>query len=156
MTFIPKDIIASEPNLPIITPQSVEGRELRRWDLPKSRGGMNRDGYEEYPKCLYKAGRPDHANVKVTGSKTVRDEQEERLALGQGWSVTQEAAIELVHKTHTEMGKLAAERAYVERRMSPKAQAEAAAFESETIQHVAEIPVQPIKRRPGRPKKAVE
>ena len=136
-----------------VAPDSVEGKERARWETPKNQTihgmpGMKNAGYEEYPKCLYKAGRPTKANVEVSGSLTVHDEQGERLALGQGWSRTQEDAIQRYHDNDREMATLAANRAYQERTMSEQAQAEAAAFESETIQHVAEIP-----RRPGRPKK---
>lgn len=136
-----------------VAPDSVEGKERLRWETPKGQlvnglPGMKNAGYEEYPKCLYRAGRPNKANVEVSGSLTVHSEQEERLALGQGWSKTQEDAIQRFHDNDREMATLAANRAYQERTMSEKAQAEAAAYESETIQHVAEIP-----RRPGRPRK---
>ena len=142
----------------LISPDSVDGKELARWITPRNQmvhglPGFKNVGYEEYPKCLYKAGRPTKANVEISGSLTVHDESQERVALGQGWSRTQEDAIQRYHDHDREMATLAANRAYQERTMSEKAQAEAAAFESETIQHVAEIPRTPVRRRgPNKPK----
>jgi hypothetical protein len=147
----------------LISPDSPDGKELARWNTPKNQKtdhgllGMKNVGYEEYPKCLYRAGRPTKANVEISGSLTVRDESEERVALGQGWSRTQEDAIERNHDRDREMAKLAANRAYQERTMSESAQREAAAFESDTVQHVPVIPETPIKTRkkPGpKPKTA--
>src|SRR5258706_8252922 len=128
----------------LISPDSVEGKLRNQWECPKNTvvdglPGMNRVGYEEYPKCLYKAGRPTGGNVQVTGSLTVRSESEERMQLGQGWSRTQEEAIQQVHDTHVEMAKLAANRAYQEQTMSESARKEASDYESETVQHVAVI-----------------
>jgi len=140
----------------LISPDSQEGKELARWNRPRNVivdgvAGMKNVGFEEYPKSIYKAGRPKMANVEITEVKTVRSEEEERIAIGQGWGRTIEHAIQLVHDQHNTFAKLAAERAHVERSMSEKAQAEAAAFESETVQHVPEIPVAHKKR--GRPRK---
>ena len=141
-----------------VAPDSVEGKERARWETPKNQTihglhGMKNVGYEEYPKCLYRAGRPDKANVKVTGSLTVHTDQEEAVAIGQGWSLTQEDAIQRVHDQHVEFAKLAAERAFYEQRMSDAAQKEAAAYESGTVQHVPVIPEVPVKRKGGRPPK---
>ena len=137
-----------------IAPDSAEGVERAKWERPKNQmadgvHGMNRVGYEEFPKCLYKAGRPKMGGVEVTESTTVRSEQEERLALGQGWARTQEDAIQLVHDQHTELATLAANRAYHEQRMSEPAQREAADREAamDTVQHVPELPAVPVKRK---------
>ncbi len=154
MSFLYADKSLEGPNMPIVTPNSPEGIERAKWDRPRSQGGMRPDSFEAYPKAMYRAGRPDQANVKIVASQTVRSEGEEDVAYGQGWRPTQEAAIALVHQTHTEHGKLAAERAFHEFRMSEQAQREAAAFEGETVQHVPVIPETPIRKRPGRPAKA--
>ncbi len=139
------------------SPDSAEGKERARWDRPRNQivdgiAGMKNVGFEEYPKSIYRAGRPSHGNVDITGIKTVHSREQEDVAIGQGWSRSIEAAIDRVHATDRELAQAAAERAYTERTMSPAAQKEAATFEAETVQHVAEIPE---KRRPGRPKKTV-
>lgn len=150
MSFLYQDKIAPGVNAPIITPNSPEGIERAKWDRPKSQGGYNRDGYEEYPSVMYKAGRPNMANVAITGSRTVHSDAERLIARGQGWSDTQEAAIAAVHAAHVEHGKLEAERAFQTMRMSEKAQRDAAAREPETVQHVPDLPAVPVKKR-GRP-----
>lgn len=138
-----------------IPPDSWEGKERAKWDRPRNQTvdgvpGMKNAGYEPYPKVLYRAGRPDHGNVKITGSLTVHSIEQEDVAKGQGWAESQEQAIAAVHDRDTEYAKLAAERAYHERRMSEKAQQEAAAVDSQTVYHVPVIPETPIRRR-GRP-----
>lgn len=57
------DLDQSAPGGVVINPHSELGKELRKWDLPKARGGMNADGYEEYPRMLYKA--QDSGNGKI-------------------------------------------------------------------------------------------
>lgn len=146
MSFLYPDIIAPGVNLPIVTPQSPEGIERKKWDTPKRLGGYGPNGHEEYPKTLYKAGRPTKGNVEITESRTVHSESEELVAVGQGWARTQEAAIQLVHDTHVEHAKLAAERHYAERSMSEAAQREAAEADEGTVQHVPVIPEKPKRK----------
>lgn len=154
MSFLYPDKHYDGPNTPYIPPNSPEGQERARWDRPKSQGGMRCNGFESYPKTLYKAGRPDHANVKITESITVRSEGEESVMFGQGWRPSQEDAIALVHAEHRDHATLAAERHYAESRMSEAAQREAAAVDASTIYHVPVIPETPIRKRPGRKPKA--
>lgn len=147
-----------------IAPDSAEGVERAMWDRPanqtardrltgKDIPGKNRVGYQEYPKVLYRAGRPTMANVAITGSITVHDEQQELVAVGQGWCRTQEQAIQRVHDEHMEMATLAANRAWHDQRMSESARAEAEAREAahDSVQHLPDLGEAP--RRRGRPKK---
>jgi len=153
MAFLYQDKHLDGPNMPIVTPNSPEGQERMRWDRPKSQGGMRCDGFEEYPKSMFRAGRPDHGNIKITESCSVGSAHEEARQYDDGWRPTQQAAIDLVKARDQEIAELAAERHYVERSMSPAAQREAAAVDEATVYHVPAIPETPIKRR-GRPKKA--
>lgn len=160
MSFLYPDIIAPGQNGPIVTPTSPEGIERRRWERPRNvleNGvpGMNRVGHEEYPKSLHRAGRVKGARVDVVDSKTVRSEEEERIAVGQGWSRTPNEAVEAFHAAYNESAKQAANRAYHDQRMSEPARREAERIEQTTdgLAHLGEIPEQPIRRR-GRPKKA--
>ena len=90
------------------------------------------------------------------GSYVVVETEDQHLKMrGQGWSDTQEKAIELAEANDHALAQAAAERHYAEKRMSPKAQEEAKAVDQEEFHHVAEIKETPIKRR-GRPRKVKE
>jgi hypothetical protein len=81
----------------------------------------------------------------------VRSEQEETASLERGWRRTAQEAKERFEGKEKHISDAAAHRAFEDRNMSEKARAEVAAVEAETVEHVAEVP---IKRRPGRPRKA--
>lgn len=89
--------------------------------------------------------------------KVVQDEAQERLASGQGWSTSQQGAIDRFEQDERAIGNAAAEAAHAVRRMSASAQAEYADAERQTIEHVTDV--KPAKRRGhkrrGRPRKAV-
>ena len=140
-----------------LTPENSYIKELAKWEhrdtevhgtivraVPVAEGGKKGALFEEFPKMLYRAESAD-GGPRIDATKVVRSEAEESIACGQGWSVTQEQAIARVHEAHRERAKLAAERAATERWMSPKAQAEAAAVDEATIEHVPSIPETPIK-----------
>ncbi len=93
----------------------------------------------------------DAASLTQT-TKVVNDQREYDIALGQGWSASPQAAMERFEEEEQALGNAANLRAYDDRRLSPAAQAEAAAVESTTIRHLPEIPEAP-KRGRGRPKK---
>lgn len=122
--------------------------------VPFAQGGRGGAPHDEYPKMLYQADSFD-GGPRISGYKIVRSEDEQSVAVGQGWCVTQEQAIAAVGERHLLLAKLAAERAATERWMSDKARAEAQAVDESTIEHVAVIPETPIKRR-GRPAKVAE
>ena len=154
MSFLYQDI--ARPGGVVISPSSDEGMELARWNRPKSQGGMNRDGHEEYPKALVRGMRTDKGKFVLSDqSRRVHNESEERIAIGQGWFVNGDDAIAAMRAEHTEHGKLEAERAYQTMRMSDLAQRDAAAREPETIAHVPDLPAVPVKPR-GRPRKTTE
>lgn len=140
-------------------------REMAKWEqrpvlvqgtfvqpIPVAEGGKG--GFEptEYPKMLYRGESAD-GGPRIAQTKIVHDSLGESVALGQGWDVTQEAALANVEKRQLELAKAAANRAYQDRWMSGKAQAEAQAVDEATIQHLGEIPRTPVKPR-GRPPKA--
>lgn len=140
-----------------IGPQIVDGKMRPGFTdgtyiepLPREQGGRYPYIYQEYPKMLYKAHRADggpKVDLDSSGTRIVHSEGEERSALASGWHDGQEAAIQAIHDEDQNFAKLAAERAAQERRMSAKAQAEAAAVDESTIQHVPSIPETPIKPR---------
>ena len=116
--------------------------------IPFADGGRGGAPRLEYPKMLYRADSFD-GGPRISETKIVEHDGAERLAAGAGWRASQEDAIKDVHARHQEFARLAAERAHTERWMSPKAQAEAAAVDESTMQHVPVIPETPIRRKPG-------
>lgn len=131
-------------------------REEAKWEVRKSRGGLKPDGYEPYPAMLYKA-RLDKGRAVCDDDRDcqriVKDESEDRIARGQGYvSGGPQAAIDALLKEQETVADLAGNRAWHDRKMSEKAQTEAAAAVEATGHHLAEIPEQP-RRGPGRPRK---
>lgn len=139
-------------------------KELAKWEqrpvfvngsyiqpIPFAEGGRGDAPRTEYPKMLYQADSFD-GGPRISGVTTVADEAAEHVACGQGWCVTQEAAIAGVAARHREFARLAAERAHTERWMSEAARAEAQAKDEATMEHLPSIPETPIKKR-GRPVK---
>ena len=115
--------------------------------IPMDQGGHANLLFHEYPKRLYKAEAADGGPQIVDDNKTVHDEGQERVAIGQGWCVSQEDAIAAVHARHVDLGKLAANRNYNDRLMSDKARAESQAVEETSSVHLPVIPVTPIRKR---------
>ncbi len=133
-------------------------REMAKWEhrpvlvngtyvepIPFAEGGRAGAPHQEYPKMLYRAESAD-GGPKIADYRIVPDSGMEAVALGQGWHVRQEDAIEAVHAHQRELAELAANRVYHERRMSDNARAEAAAVDETTAQHLPEIPETPIRR----------
>lgn len=153
------------------------GRELRRWNKPKSAGGMNADGFEKFPMMLHRAqktsdGRwitympePEYigfrneaeymralqrvANFNQSCQRIVNSQEEyERVrANGEGWRDNEKEAAAYREQLDTEISDAAAERILKDRKMSPKAQAEAAAADAATFEHVPEITRAPVRKR---------
>lgn len=139
-------------------PEDAWTQEMAKWEqhlvivngtpvqpIPFSEGGRGGAPFMAYPKAMYQADAAD-GGPRISGFKTVPDEGAELLAKGAGWFPRQEDAIEDVGRRHQELARAAAERANTERWMSSKAQAEAAAVDESTMQHVGEIPVTPIRK----------
>lgn len=127
-------------------PVLVNGTYIQPIEM--SQGGKKEYPFTPYPKMLYRGESAD-GGPRIAECKTVPDETQERLACGQGWSATQEAALEAVFAQQREFAKLAANRAYNEKWMSDKARAEAQAIDESTMEHLPEIPETPIRRKPG-------
>ena len=147
--------------------ETFYAKEMRRWNTPKSQGGMRPDRFEEFPKMLYKARRPETGGpLRVIDPRderfsegnclTVGDAHEERRALDDGWRNTPDEAIARAQAFEDEISTAAAERQNAEKRMSEKARAEAQAVDDATYEHVPEITpqaVSEVKKRRGRPPK---
>lgn len=129
--------------------------------------GMKCVGFEAYPKMLYKARKHPNGKVSVgdvppnpyhytnpseferacllvenfnaSCQKKVGDEEQERLAFGQGWRATQEDALKLFEEEEQALAQAAAEAAASAKRMTPKAQEELKAADAQTHEHVTDV-----------------
>ena len=149
----------------LISRNSEEGKELLKWDTPRSQGGMRPDRYEPFPKMLYLANkRPDgvvsvgEADDAIFGAKpgdsplgaaeqfnlrcqlVVKSEEEMRGALSRGWRNSPEEALARFEDKEKAIGRAAAERHASDAKMSEAAQAEAKKADAATMEHVPEIP----------------
>jgi len=139
-------------------PETAYGKELWKWDhyedeqnpIDPSIRGMRPRGYRPYPASMYRVveRNPLQMEFEIAESDVQRRNLEQRGFVHGG----QLAALEAYDGQQKEFATLAANRAYNDRKMSPEAQAEAAAFDAEADGHQPEIPAVPIKRRQGWPK----
>jgi hypothetical protein len=154
-------------------------KEEARWNLPKSQGGMNANGYEHYPRMLYRAERRHDGRIACLSEpvspfgwrdqaeyeraqlqadaftarcqRIVQNELEERQALNDGWRNTPQDAVLALETREKAIADEAAKRHFTDQRMSEKAREEATAADDATAEHVPDVP-----RKPGRPKKAAQ
>ena len=137
------------------SPDSDYAKERRKWEAQHTQfGAPGRPFvYAEYPLMLYRAKRrPEGGKDPILEHVTVEDDQQERNMQSRGWVRGPDNAIKALEETERGLAQAAAERAYQDKRLSERAQAEAAAVDEATISHLGEIPHVPIKRR-GRPVK---
>lgn len=139
-----------------INPSSGYAAEIRKHEANYTIYGPPGRPYEyrEYPTMMYRPTRPSSGGRVDFEGQTANDKHErgslERMGFIHGGRAAALAALEA---REFEIAELAANRVIPERRMSEKAREEADRIDSSTIQHLAAIPEQPIKRR-GRPAKA--
>lgn len=154
--------------------ESNMAKELKKWNTPKRQGGMNCDGYEEYPRMMFKA-QPDptsnsgtlktrlegdvfHANgrdVRIYAEEfarrcqqVVNDEREFNKLYRLGWRKTEAEAMEYVRGLEEDVAVAAAHRNYEDRNKSELAQREIEAAEAATHKNFGEIPEAPrVKRK---------
>jgi hypothetical protein len=150
----------------LITPESELGKELARWDTPKRLGGMKCNGYEPFPKMVYKALKKDTGKVvcmepepspigfltdaeylracsqaaAITAQCTriVHDDDQFRQAKNEGWRESPADALEAFEALEQAVARAAAEANHAAQRMTPKAQAERKAREAATDKHIPE------------------
>ena len=154
--------------------ESNMAKELKKWDLPKRQGGYNADGYEEYPRMLYKA-QPDpttnsktlvvrlledvyHANgrdIRLYADQfnarcqmIVKSDHELDQAYKAGWRKSEKEAMEYVRGLENAVAEAAAFRNYEDRNKSELAKREIEAAEASTHKNFGEIPEAPrVKRK---------
>jgi hypothetical protein len=145
----------------VYNPATSYAREMAKWEMgysPYGQPGRPREqvGFHEWPAMFYKMKRKaQNGDFIVEHYQEAPDEVRAAQLESLGYRKGQVAAIEYVKSLENEIAVAAAERAYRDRNMGEKAKAEAEAAEAGTVEHMAEVPVTPIKRRPGRPPKSV-
>ena len=135
---------------------SAYAREIVRHEAHHTQYGPPGRPYEfrPYPTMLYRPVRSKTSgDVAYEGQEAQDDTTRERLERVGFIHGGQGAALAALEAREFEIAELAANRHALDRKMSDKAQAEVAAVEDATIQHLAAIPETPIKRGPGRPRK---
>lgn len=143
----------------VITPESPLGLELAKWNKPYT--------YQPFPRMMYRAsrrpdgvvsvnegddglfgGRPGAAEQWSQKNWVIVNNDDERVArLEQGWREHPTEAIALFEARECGKANEAAHRAWVDRNMSPAAQAEVAAAEAATEEHLPEIKERRRQRR---------
>lgn len=129
--------------------QSAYAREMRKWNKPYR--------FERYPAMVYKAkkrptGGPficvdpfDEAFTREC-QRVVQVEAEYEQAVAEGWRDSPQEAIDHALALERAVSDAAAHRNWEDRNMGERAKAEAAAVESATDGHVAEVP-EALRRR---------
>ena len=122
-------------------PDGEYAREMQRWNTPKRLGGYGPDGYEPFPKMLYKADRWENGKAMVghpgaaTGEPVatafstrcqhvVADADAYLTARNAGWCDSPDEALTVFENEQREVARAAAEAQHGARRMSDRAQAE--------------------------------
>jgi hypothetical protein len=136
-------------------PESAYVKETEKWEGHKH-GMMGTPParpyvYRRYPLTLYRAADADGGPI-ISETLVADSDTQEAAILSRGFAETPLLAFERLRAQNLEIAKLAAERNFELRRMSPQAQAEVAAFEAQTDGHQPEKPRVPIRKR-GRPVK---
>lgn len=149
--------------MPIVhSPESEYTREMERWNTPKNQGGMRCNGYEAFPKMVYRALEAEHRGGKVLCGDplaaigdpqaesfsrqcqlTVHSQDELERARKAGWCGSPSEAVEMKKRELDGIAKAAAEEAFrVSRMVSEKAKQEfqQAQDDAEGYEHVPDPP----------------
>lgn len=133
-------------------PASAYAREMAKHEMawgPYGPPGRPREqqGPQPYPCRMYRVKRAETGGgVVVEHSADAASEAEERNFRSRGYHNGLAEAAAALAETEQATARAAAERAYADRNMSDKAKAEAAAAEDATSDHLAEVPVTPIRK----------
>jgi hypothetical protein len=139
---------------------SEYARERRRWESQHTEFGPGERPYtyQEFPLMMYRAVRSSSGGAPTLEHYVVENEQQERNMLSRGFVRGPENAVAALEERERGLAQAAAERAYQDKRMSEKAQQEAAAVDESTISHLGSIPETPIHKKgwpKGKPRKQV-
>jgi len=151
-------------------PDTDYAREMEKWNQPTNNGGFGAARFEEYPLMLFKAFQRDNGRVMCgdplatvgdaegeafsrSCQLIVRNDDERDRALGEGWSKGPDTAIEKFERDMQSIAEVTAQRHFADQGISDLAKAEATQADAATHEQVPAVPVTPIKRKRGRPRK---
>ncbi len=151
-------------------PDSDYAREMEKWNQPTSNGGFGAARFEEYPLMVFKAFKRDNGRVMCgdplatvgdaegeafsrSCQLIVRNNDERDRAMDDGWSVAPDKAIEKFERDMQSIAKVTAQRHFADQGLSDLAKAEAAQADAATHEQVPAVPITPVKRKRGRPRK---
>ncbi len=143
----------------MISPDSEYAHERVKWETEYTSFGPpgRAKNFTEFPQYLYKATRSATGGAPIIEYFLVHDEQERRNMQSRGFVIGPDNAIKALEASELSVATAAAERAYTDRKLSPKAQQEAQAVDVTTISHLGDVTPEMVKeekqRRPGRPRK---
>ena len=129
--------------------------EEKRWNTPKRNGGMNANGYEEFPKQVFKARRhedggpyfvidPKDEKWSQGSYHDCKDENEYENYLKNGWSKSSQEALEFANLEDDRIARAAAERHAADKKLSRLARAEVLEKDRQAENHVGDHPATPI------------
>jgi hypothetical protein len=140
-------------NLPPEHPRAIEER---KWEKPWS--------FVPFPMMLYKAqktsdgrwsvGDPHNEQFSARCQMTVESESAMERAIADGWRKHPREALDYCAREEERKSTAAANRHYEDRNLSDAAKAEAVAADEETHEHVPEVPVKRLARKPARQARA--
>jgi hypothetical protein len=135
------------------------GKELAKWNTPKSQGGYKCDGHEEFPRMVYQAWQRSDGRVLVLdesdsrrGWTIAKNGRELEKLRGLGWFLTVEDAVEAFQAQQLAVAEEATRVAYRASTMGAKARAEFDALDQASTTHVLDVPAPKKKRRAYRRK----
>jgi hypothetical protein len=151
-------------------PDTDYAREMEKWNQPTNNGGFGAARFEEYPLMVFKAFQRDNGRVMCgdplatvgdaegeafsrSCQLIVRNDDERDRALGEGWSKGPDTAIEKFERDMQSIAEVTAQRHFADQGISDLAKAEATQADAATHEQVPAVPVTPIKRKRGRPRK---
>ncbi|HAD74707.1 MAG TPA: hypothetical protein DCG16_02920 [Gemmatimonadetes bacterium] len=151
-------------------PDSDYARELEKWNQPTTNGGFGAARFEEYPLMVFKAFKRDNGRVMCgdplatvgdaegeafsrSCQLIVRNNDERDRAMADGWSVAPNKAIEKFEHDMQSIAEVTAQRHFADQGLSDLAKAEATQADAATHEQVPAVPITPVKRKRGRPRK---
>lgn len=157
----------SGPGGIVYSPASGHSKELAKWEMrPLPDGSVNQDminaarragmhhgawEHQEYPKAMVLAAQTPNG-IKITETRSAQSDVEEANLLSRGYRMKACDAVAYVESQNVAVAEAAANRAFNDRRLSPKAQDEADVLDRSTARHLGEIPAAPIRTRVRRTK----
>ena len=151
-------------------PDSDYAREMEKWNQPTTNGGFGAARFEEYPLMVFKAFKRENGRVMCgdplatvgdaegeafsrSCQLIVRNNDERDPAMADGWSVAPDKAIEKYELDMRSIAEVTAQRHFADQGLSDLAKAEATQADAATHEQVPAVPITPVKRKRGRPRK---